>query len=97
MSCVVFQPTDVVQLCDFDLVNEAHWKAMSEDAVKSVCGRTVSVSWPSLPPLCPSALDAGLVSNDLEQQLRALILQHRRVSGNFPQSTMNTFLLHIVI
>ena len=76
----MIQPTDTVELCDFDLVNDARWKAMSEDAVKSVCGRGVGSTWSSLPALCPSSLDAGLVSNDLEQQLRALVLQHRMVS-----------------
>ncbi|KAK2191243.1 hypothetical protein NP493_55g07029 [Ridgeia piscesae] len=75
------QPTDAVELCDFDLVNDARWKAMSEDAVKSVCGHSVNVTWPCHPPLCPSSLDAGLVSNDLERELRALILQHRRDQG----------------
>ena len=80
---IMIQPTDAVELCDFDLVNDARWKAMSEDAVKSVCGRGVGSTWSSLPALCPSSLDAGLVSNDLEQQLRALILQHRMVSLGF--------------
>ncbi len=35
----------------------------------------------SIPPLLPSGVDHGLASHQLETQLRALTVQHRRVSG----------------
>ncbi|BFZ19803.1 hypothetical protein BsWGS_22842 [Bradybaena similaris] len=75
------QATDSVEVCHFDLQNEAHWKSMSRDAVLSVCGLGVCPLWPVPPPLCPSTLDAALVSNDLEQQLRVLVMEHRRDQG----------------
>ncbi|KAK3086421.1 hypothetical protein FSP39_018251 [Pinctada imbricata] len=75
------QPTDFVEVCQFDLQNEAHWKSMSQDALLSVCGVGASPLWPSLPPLCSSTLDPALASNDLEQQLRVLVYEHRRDLG----------------
>jgi centrosomal protein CEP76 len=32
------QPSDRVDVCQFDLPNKSLWKAMSEDAIRSVCG-----------------------------------------------------------
>ena len=52
---------------------------MSEDAIQSVCGAGQCSVWPTLPPLCSSTLDAALISNDMEQELRVLVLEHRRV------------------
>ena len=71
---------DMVEICHFNFRDEARWKAMSVDAIQSVCARGVSPNWPTLPPLCASTLDAGLISNDLEHELRALIMEHRRVT-----------------
>ena len=71
------QVTDVVSMCEFDLPNSAHWKAMSEDAISSLCG----AHGPKLPPLCAPSLDFHLASNDLEEELRALIVQRRRDQG----------------
>ena len=53
---------------------------MSEDAITSVCGPGASPQWPMPPPLSASTLDTALVSNDLEQQLRVIVTEHRRVS-----------------
>ncbi|CAG5134305.1 unnamed protein product [Candidula unifasciata] len=75
------QATDSVEVCHFDLQNEAHWKSMSRDAVLSVCGSGVCPLWPVPPPLCPSTLDAALVSSDLEQHLKVLVMEHRRDQG----------------
>ncbi len=81
MQVIIFyQPTDSVELCIFDLHDEALWKAMSEDAILSVCEDGSSPVWPSLPPLCASTLDPGLISNDLELQLRMLVVDYRQVS-----------------
>eukprot|EP00105_Crassostrea_gigas_P015727 XP_011432820.1 PREDICTED: centrosomal protein of 76 kDa-like [Crassostrea gigas] len=75
------QPSDSVEVCKFNLKNEADWKSMSQDAVLSVCGPGASLAWPSMPPLCCSSLDSALVSNDLEQQLRVMVYEHRRDLG----------------
>jgi len=79
-SCFVFQPTDSVHMCVFDLVDGSRWKAMSDDAVRSMCDSAANPDWPSLPPLSASPLDAALVSNELEHELRSLVTQHRKVS-----------------
>ncbi|XP_048752411.1 centrosomal protein of 76 kDa-like [Ostrea edulis] len=75
------QPSDSVEVCKFNLSNEADWKSMSQDAILSVCGPGVSPTWPTMPPLCSSSLDPSLVSNDLEQQLRVMVYEHRRDLG----------------
>ncbi|XP_076112649.1 centrosomal protein of 76 kDa-like [Mytilus galloprovincialis] len=75
------QPSEHVDVSHFELGNESRWKPMSQDAVLSVCGLGASPSWPTLPPLCSSTLDPTLVSNDLEQQLRVLLFEHRRDLG----------------
>ncbi|XP_005103634.1 centrosomal protein of 76 kDa [Aplysia californica] len=75
------QASDHVEVCRFDLHNEAHWKSMSQDAIVSVCGPGACPQWPVPPPLSPSVLDSALVSNDLEQQLRVLVMEHRRDLG----------------
>ena len=73
------QSSDAVEVCQFDLRNESLWKAMSEDAIRSVCMAGMIPVWPDLPPLCPSVVDPILVSNDLERELRVLVTSHRRV------------------
>ncbi|XP_064610638.1 centrosomal protein of 76 kDa-like isoform X2 [Liolophura sinensis] len=73
------QPSNAVEVCEFELEDQARWKAMSQDAVLSVCGPGAVPHWPAFPSLCVSRLDAALVSNDLEQQLRVLVTSHRQV------------------
>ena len=80
---LIFQASDSVDVCQFDIHNEAHWKSMSSDAIVSVCGLGSTSSWPVPPPLSPSILDPHLLSNDLEQQLKILVIEHRRVSRFF--------------
>ncbi|GFS20157.1 centrosomal protein of 76 kDa-like [Elysia marginata] len=75
------QASDSVDVCQFDLHNEAHWKSMSKDAIVSVCGMGTNSSWPVPPSLSPSSLDHHLLSNDLEQQLKILVIEHRRDQG----------------
>lgn len=75
------QPTDSVEVCHFHLRDEARWKSMSQDAIMSVCGSTSTPLWPQFPPLCAPGIDASLASNDLEQQLRVLVTEHRRDMG----------------
>ncbi|KAM8846451.1 centrosomal protein of 76 kDa [Synchiropus picturatus] len=72
------QPTDAVDLCVFDLQNQSRWKAMSEEALKSVCTPGVS---PSLPPLCSPTLDAASASNHLELEMRYHVSEHRKDLG----------------
>ena len=74
-----FQPSDMVEVCRMNLHNESLWKAMSQDAISSVCSQGTSPLWPALPPLCAPVLDFVMISNDLEQQLRILVRDHRRV------------------
>lgn len=75
------QPTDSVEVCQFDLQNEARWKCMSEEALRSVCGPKILPSGPVFPPLYPSGVDSSLVSNDMEHGLRSLVTDHRRDLG----------------
>ncbi|XP_051921542.1 centrosomal protein of 76 kDa isoform X2 [Hippocampus zosterae] len=72
------QPSDAVELCVFDLQNQSRWKAMSEEALKSVCDSGSTTSLPPLPPLSSSSLDAAAVSNQLELEMRYLISEHRK-------------------
>lgn len=75
------QPTDSVEVCQFELQNEARWKCMSEEALRSVCGPKILPSGPVFPPLYPSGVDSSLVSNDMEHELRSLVTDHRRDLG----------------
>ncbi|XP_071495438.1 centrosomal protein of 76 kDa-like [Diadema antillarum] len=75
------QPTDKVELCYFDLHDSSLWKAMSADAISSVCGPSNVSHWPNIPPLVPSSFDHALVSNELELELRALTVDHRKDIG----------------
>jgi hypothetical protein len=52
---------------------------MSEDSIISVCDPMLLSNIPFPPPLCQSTLDSILLSNDLERQLRALTVEHRKV------------------
>ena len=52
---------------------------MSEDSIISVCDPMLLSNIPFTPPLCQSTLDPILLSNDLERQLRALTVEHRKV------------------
>ncbi|KAK3589311.1 hypothetical protein CHS0354_026966 [Potamilus streckersoni] len=76
-----YQPSDSVEVCQFKLDDESRWKAMSQDAILSVCSPGSCPFWPSLPPLCASLLDTALISNDIEQQLRVLVIEQRRDLG----------------
>lgn len=52
---------------------------MSEDSIISVCDPMMLSNIPFTPPLCQNSLDPILLSNDLERQLRALTVEHRKV------------------
>lgn len=71
-------PTDRVASCRFVLRDEARWKAMSEDAILAVTEQAVS---PCLPSLAACTFDAVALSDDLETQLRASIVEQRRERG----------------
>ncbi|XP_068615984.1 centrosomal protein of 76 kDa isoform X2 [Brachionichthys hirsutus] len=72
------QPSDAVELCVFDFQNQCRWKAMSEEALKSVCTPGSTASLPPLPPLCAPSLDPAAASNHLELELRYLVSEHRK-------------------
>lgn len=81
-----------MELCVFELRDESRWKAMSEDAVRSVSDLSSGSGWPALPPLCPSLLDVSLISNEMEQELRILISEHRRVRRHEAGDVQLTFI-----
>uniref|UniRef100_A0A8C7YYD1 Centrosomal protein of 76 kDa n=1 Tax=Oryzias sinensis TaxID=183150 RepID=A0A8C7YYD1_9TELE len=72
------QPSDSVELCVFDFQNPSRWKAMSEEALRSVCGPGSCTSLPPLPPLCAPSLDPSAASNQLEMEMRYLVYEHRK-------------------
>ncbi|XP_028593234.2 centrosomal protein of 76 kDa isoform X2 [Podarcis muralis] len=75
------QPTDAVEVCSFDLHDESKWKPMSGEAIKSVCSPGATTALPPFPPLCASSVDAAVTSNELELQLRMLVVEHRKDLG----------------
>nr|XP_061800611.1 centrosomal protein of 76 kDa-like isoform X1 [Nerophis lumbriciformis] len=72
------QPSDSVELCVFDLRNPSRWKAMSEEALQSVCDSGATSSLPPLPPLSSSSLVSSAASNQLELEMRYLISEYRK-------------------
>lgn len=68
----------VAALC-LSLQNQSRWKAMSEEALKSVCAPGSTTSLPPLPPLCAPTLDPAAASNQLELEMRYLVSEHRKV------------------
>ncbi|XP_030408578.1 centrosomal protein of 76 kDa isoform X3 [Gopherus evgoodei] len=75
------QPSDAVEVCVFDLHDESKWKPMSGEAIKSVCSPGATTSLPPFPPLCASTIDAVVISNEIELQLRILVSEHRKDLG----------------
>uniref|UniRef100_A0A8C7I003 Centrosomal protein of 76 kDa n=1 Tax=Oncorhynchus kisutch TaxID=8019 RepID=A0A8C7I003_ONCKI len=75
------QPSDAVELCSFDFHNQSQWKVMSEEAVGSVCSPGSTTSLPPLPPLCGPSLEPSAASNQLELELRYLVVEHRKDLG----------------
>ncbi|XP_076592401.1 centrosomal protein of 76 kDa isoform X2 [Chaetodon auriga] len=72
------QPSDAVELCVFDFQNQSRWKAMSEEALKSVCAPGSTTSLAPLPPLCAPSLDPAAASNQLELEMRYLVSEYRK-------------------
>ncbi|KAL0963299.1 hypothetical protein UPYG_G00304330 [Umbra pygmaea] len=75
------QPSDAVELCVFDFHNQSLWKAMSEDALSSVCSPGSTTSLPPIPPLCGPSLEPSAASNLLELEMRYLVAEHRKDLG----------------
>ncbi|KAI1894100.1 hypothetical protein AGOR_G00112350 [Albula goreensis] len=69
------QPSDAVELCVFDLRNGSRWKAMSQEAIHSVCALGSTTT------LCASPLDPAAASNQLELEMRHLVVEHRKDLG----------------
>lgn len=72
------QPSDAVELSVFDFQNPSRWKAMSEEALKSVCAPGTTTTMPPVPPLCAPSLDAAAASNQLELEMCYLVSEHRK-------------------
>jgi hypothetical protein len=53
---------------------------MSADALASVNTPGLILTGPIMPHLMSNTLDPIALSNDLEKQIRALIIQHRKVN-----------------
>ena len=70
-----------VDTCSFNLKDQSKWKSMSEDAILTVCTPSFVSTIPYLPPLCQNQLDSTLISNDLERQIRSLVVLHRQEIG----------------
>ncbi|KAF5896117.1 centrosomal protein of 76 kDa, partial [Clarias magur] len=75
------QPSDSVELCVFDFSDASRWKAMSAEAISSVCSPSSTSSLPPFPPLCPPSVQASEASNQLELELRYLVTEHRKDIG----------------
>ncbi|MGH0150006.1 UNVERIFIED_CONTAM: hypothetical protein FKN15_026351 [Acipenser sinensis] len=72
------QPSDAVELCEFDFHDESKWKAMSEEAIMTVCARGSTTSLPPFPPLCASVIDSAAASNEIELEIRNMVSEHRK-------------------
>jgi centrosomal protein CEP76 len=68
-----------VDTCVFRLADQSKWKAMSADAIASVNTPGLILTAPMMPHLVSNTLDPVALSNDIEKQIRALIIQHRKV------------------
>ncbi|CAM4698077.1 unnamed protein product [Leuciscus chuanchicus] len=75
------QPSDAVELCVFDFTDGSRWKAMSEEAVRSVCAPGSTSSLPPTPPLCSPSIVPNEASNQLELEMRYLLAEHRKDLG----------------
>ncbi|XP_067305275.1 centrosomal protein of 76 kDa [Pseudorasbora parva] len=75
------QPSDAVELCVFDFADGSRWKAMSEEAVRSVCAPGSTSSLPPTPPLCSPSIVPNEASNQLELEMRYLLAEHRKDLG----------------
>ncbi|CAL8286910.1 unnamed protein product [Merluccius merluccius] len=72
------QPSDAVPLCVFDFQNASRWKAMSEEALRSVCAPGATTSLPPVPHLAAPSLQPAAASNQLELEMRFLLSEHRK-------------------
>lgn len=75
------QPSDAVELCMFDFADCSRWKAMSEEAIRSVCVPGSTSSLPPTPPLCSPSVLPNEASNQLELEMRYLLAEHRKDLG----------------
>ncbi|CAF1509539.1 unnamed protein product, partial [Rotaria sordida] len=75
------QPTCNVDTSVFRLTDQSKWKAMSVDAIASVNTPGLVLTAPMMPHLMSNTLDPVALSNDIEKQIRALIIQHRKDLG----------------
>lgn len=90
------QVSDAVELCVFDFTDGSRWKAMSEEAVRSVCDPGFNTSLPPTPPLCSPSLVPNEASNQLELEIRYLLSEHRKVTTTQVHNKSLTLNLHIV-
>lgn len=91
------QPSDAVELCVFDFADGSRWKAMSEEAIRSVCVPGSTSSLPPTPPLCSPSVLPSEASNQLELEMRYLLAEHRKVThmDKKPFSTIYYYVFNI--
>lgn len=70
-----------VETCIFNLWDQSKWKAMSEDAIATVTSREHITSVPPIVPICKSNWDPVLLSNDLENELKLILISFRQQLG----------------
>lgn len=70
-----------VDTCSFRLKDQSKWKSMSEDALMTVCSQNFITSIPFVPALSQNMIDASLIANDLERQLKGLVAMQRNEIG----------------
>lgn len=83
-----------VDTCSFNVRDQSKWKAMSEDAINTVTSRSHVTTIPNAPSLCKPSWDASLVANDLESELKLILVRFRQQLGL--NTTVDTHLSYIV-
>ena len=68
------QPSDVIEGCSYNFMNDRAWKAMDSSILMAI--RHVDAV-----PLCPPTLDVTAVSNAIQEELKAHIASHRTHAG----------------
>lgn len=83
-----------VETCSFNLRDQSKWKAMSEDAISTVTSRQHITTLPHPIQLCKTQWDSVLLANDLENELKLILITFRQQIGL--STTLDTHLGYIL-